>query len=184
LPYATAAKLAYPERLSVAIVGDGGFSMLMAELVTAVANKLPVKIILLKNCRRGRLPKAPLIAIVDDDEFVRGSMRRLMRSLGYAVEVFPSAADFLASRRLDETACLIADIHMPAMTGVELYARLIESGYAIPTILVTAYPDDATQARALKDGVFCYLPKPFDDNDLLACVRMAVEAGEPSTGNS
>jgi FixJ family two-component response regulator len=130
------------------------------------------------------LPKAPLIAIVDDDDLVRGSMRRLMRALGYAVEVFPSAADFLASRRLDETTCLIADIHMPAMTGVELHARLTESGHAIPTILVTAYPDDAIRARALKDGVFCYLPKPFDDNELSACVRMAVAGGEPSTENS
>jgi FixJ family two-component response regulator len=130
------------------------------------------------------LPKAPLIAIVDDDEFVRGSMRRLVRSSGYAVEVFPSAADFLASPRFDETTCLIADVHMPAMTGVELYARLIESGYSIPTILVTAYPDDATRARAVKDGVFCYLPKPFNDNEFLACVRMAVEGGKPSIENS
>jgi len=77
----------------------------------------------------GRLSNAPLIAIIEDDQFFRGSMRRLMRSLGYPVEAFPSAADFLASRRLDETACLIADIHMPGMTGVELYACLIEAGH-------------------------------------------------------
>ena len=102
----------------------------------------------------GRLSKAPLIAIVEDDEFVRGSMRRLMRSLGYPVEAFPSAAGFLAFRRLDETACLIADIQMPGMTGVELYARLIEAGHKIPTILVTAYPDEARRARALKTGSF------------------------------
>ena len=75
-----------------------------------------------------RLSNAPLIAIVEDDEFFRGSMRRLVRSLGYPVEAFPSAADFLVSRRLDETACLIVDIQMPGMTGVELYARLIEAG--------------------------------------------------------
>jgi FixJ family two-component response regulator len=84
------------------------------------------------------MSKAPLIAIVDDDEFFRGSMRRLMRSLGYTVEAFPSAAVFLASRRLDDTTCLIADIQMPGMTGVELNARLIEAGRKIPTILVTA----------------------------------------------
>jgi CheY-like chemotaxis protein len=70
-----------------------------------------------------------------------------MRSLGYTVEAFPSAADFLASPRLSETACLIADVHMPAMTGIELYLHLIEAGRAIPTILVTAYPNDVERAR-------------------------------------
>jgi FixJ family two-component response regulator len=107
-----------------------------------------------------------------------------MRSLGYTVEAFPSAADFLASRRLDETACLIADIHMPGMTGVELCACLIDAGHKIPTILVTAYPDEATRARALKDGIVCYLLKPFDDNDLMDCVRKAVEGGKPPVRNS
>jgi len=130
------------------------------------------------------LSKAPLIAIVEDDEFVRGSMRRLMRSLGYPVEAFPSAADFLAFRGLDETACLIADIQMPGMTGVELYARLIEAGHKIPTILVTAYPDAARRARALKDEIVCYLLKPFDDNDLMDCVRKAIEGGKPLAENS
>jgi FixJ family two-component response regulator len=131
----------------------------------------------------GRLPKAPLIAIVDDDEFFRASMEELMESHGYSVEAFPSAADFLASRRLDEIACLIADIHMPAMTGLELYVRLIEAGRKIPTILVTAYPDETTRTRALKNGVVCYLSKPFNDNDLMDCLRNAV-AGRPATANS
>ena len=132
----------------------------------------------------GRLSNAPLIAIVEDDQFFRESMRRLMRSLGYPVETFPSAADFLASRRLDETACLIADIQMPGMRGVELYACLLEAGQKIPTILVTAYPDEATRARALNDGIVCYLLKPFDDNELKDCVRRAVEGGKPAAGNS
>src|ERR1700755_2571088 len=96
----------------------------------------------------GGMLKASLVSIVEDDQFFRASMRRLMRSLGYTVEAFPSVADFLAFRRLDETACLIADIHMPGMTGIELYGRLIEAGRDIPTILVTAYPDEATRARA------------------------------------
>ena len=130
------------------------------------------------------MSKAPLIAIVEDDEFFRQSMRRLMRSLGYTTEAFASAADFLASRRLDETACLIADIQMPGMTGIELYARLIEAGHEIPTILVTAYPDEAIRARALKDGIACYLFKPFDDNDLMDCVRKAIEGAKPPAGNS
>ena len=99
------------------------------------------------------MPKAPFISVVDDDRFHRASMTRLVRSLGYTVEDFASAADFLASPRLAETACLIADIHMPTMTGVELYRRLIDVGQAIPTILVTGRPDDGERARALSDGV-------------------------------
>jgi FixJ family two-component response regulator len=82
------------------------------------------------------MPKAPLISLIDDDDFCRESMRRLMRSLGYIVEAFASPADFLASPRLAETACLIADVHTPAMTGVELHKHLVDAGYAIPTILV------------------------------------------------
>src|ERR1700756_2758759 len=106
-----------------------------------------------------RMPKASLISLVEDDQLFRESMRRLMRSLGYSVEAFPSAADFLASPRLAETACLIADVHMPAMTGIDLYAHLIKAGYAIPTILVTAYPNEIDRTRALAGGAVCYLRK-------------------------
>ena len=123
--------------------------------------------------------KEPLVAVVEDDQFFRESMKRLMRSLGYAVEAFASAAAFLASPRLAETAVLIADMHMPAMTGVELNKHLVDAGYAIPTILVTAYPDEAKRAQALKDGVICYLRKPFGVDDLVGCVQMAVEGGKP-----
>src|ERR1700693_5792592 len=111
-------------------------------------------------------------------------MRRPMRSLGYSVEAFPSAADFLASPRLVETACLIADVHMPAMTGLELYRHLIDAGYAIPTILVTAYPDDDVRARALNDGVVCYLRKPVDEKHLVRCLRAALHSGDPPEENS
>lgn len=106
-----------------------------------------------------------------------------MRSLGYSVEAFASAAAFLASSRLAETACLIADVHMPAMTGVELYRQLIDAGYTIPTILVTAYPDDVDRARALNDGVVCYLRKPVDEQHLIRCLRAALESGEPGEQN-
>jgi FixJ family two-component response regulator len=129
------------------------------------------------------LPKAPLISIVEDDDLFLDSMRRLLRSLGYTVAAFSSAASFLASRSLDETACLITDINMPAMTGYELYARLVELGHEIPTILVTAYPNDAARSRALKDGIVGYLRKPFDDNDLADCVHKAVEGGKPLGGS-
>jgi len=124
------------------------------------------------------MPKASLVSVVEDDPFFRESMRRLMRSLGYSVEAFQSAADFLASPRLAETACLITDVHMPAMTGIELHKHLIKTGHEIPTILVTAYPDDIDRARALKDGVYCYLPKPVDEDHLKRCLRAALQSVE------
>ena len=102
-----------------------------------------------------------------------------MRSLGFAVEAFSSAANFLASPRLVETGCLIADVHMPAMTGLELHRHLIKAGYAIPTILVTAYPNDVDRTRALNDGVVCYLRKPVDENQLLRCLRAALHSAQP-----
>ena len=102
-----------------------------------------------------------------------------MTALGYTVEAFPSAADFLASPLLPQTACLISDVQMPGMTGVELHRHLIDAGYAIPTILVTAYPDEAIRKRALKNGVLCYLSKPVDDDHLERCLRSALESGKP-----
>ncbi|PWT75864.1 MAG: response regulator [Proteobacteria bacterium] len=125
-----------------------------------------------------------LVSVVEDDRFFRESMDRLMRSLGYTVEAFPSAADFLASPRLSETACLIADIHMPAMTGIELYRHLIDTGRAIPTILVTAYPNDDDRARVLNDGVVCYLRKPVDEQHLTRCLRAALTPSEPTEQDS
>ena len=125
------------------------------------------------------MPKPKLISIVDDDQPFREFMRRLVTLLGYTVEAFPSAADFLGSPRLSETTCLVTDIQMPGMTGVELHRRLIDAGYAIPTILVTAYPEEAARDRALKDGVLCYLGKPVDDDHLERCLRSAVQSGEP-----
>jgi FixJ family two-component response regulator len=130
------------------------------------------------------MSKASLVSIVEDDQFFRESMRRLMRSLGYSAEAFPSAADFLASPRLVETACLIADVHMPAMTGLQLYKHLIDAGYAIPTILVTAYPDDDVRARVLNDGVVCYIRKPVDEKHLMRCLRAALHSDEPREENS
>ncbi len=119
-----------------------------------------------------------LISVVEDDWFFRDSMRSLLKSLGYTVEAFSSATDFLASPHLIETACLIADVHMPAMTGVELYRHLIDKGYAIPTILVTAYPNDVDRAQVLSDGVVCYLRKPVDENHLMRCLRTALSSAE------
>lgn len=113
----------------------------------------------------------PLISIVDDDDSVREAATGLMRSLGYAAVAFPSAEDFLQSQQLRRTACLIADINMPGMSGLDLYRQIAVSDRPIPTILITAYPDDTTRERALNDGVICYLSKPFDEDDLLSCLN-------------
>lgn len=117
-----------------------------------------------------------LVSVVEDDQFFRESMRRLMRSLGYDVATFPSAADFLASSHVVETACLIADVNMPTMTGLELYEHLTRGGHRIPTILITAYPDDIDHSRALNNGIVCYLRKPFDEQHLIRCLRAAIQS--------
>ena len=124
------------------------------------------------------MPEHKLISIVEDDQLFRESMRKLMSSLGYSVAVFPSPASFLASPLLAETACLLADLHMPGMTGVELHRHLVAAGHRIPTILITAYPDDTLRHRALKDGVLCYLAKPVDDERLDRCIRSALQSGK------
>jgi FixJ family two-component response regulator len=121
------------------------------------------------------MPKRSLVSVVEDDQFFRESMKRLMRSLGHRVETFASAVDFLASPRLVETACLIADVNMPVMTGIELYRYLKDSDNEIPTILITAYGDDDVESHALRDGVICYLRKPVDEEHLKGCLLAALQ---------
>ena len=116
------------------------------------------------------------IAIVDDDESVREALTGLMRSLGYRAVAFSSAEDFLSSKRRHDAACLIADVQMPKMTGPELYDRLVGFGESVPTILITAYPDDTVRARAFRAGVKFYLTKPFSEDDLLACIRSTLDS--------
>jgi FixJ family two-component response regulator len=130
------------------------------------------------------MQRRTLISIVEDDQPFRESMQKLITSLGYTVEAFPSAANFLASPLLAETACLVADVQMPGMSGVELHRKLLDTGYEIPTILVTAYPDEVIRNRALQNGVLCYLRKPVDDDRLERCLRSALQPGEPSERNS
>jgi FixJ family two-component response regulator len=121
------------------------------------------------------LPAKTRISIIDDDEGFRESLTGLMRSLGFRVAAFRSAMDFLGSPNVRDTRCLIADVNMPGMSGIELYRRLVELDYSGSTILITAYPDDSVRTRALADGVVCYLSKPFDEDVLLRCVRAALE---------
>jgi len=107
---------------------------------------------------------------------MREAVSGLMKSLGYTAVAFASAEEFLSSRQVPRTSCLIADVQMPGMTGLELHRHLMASGKTVPTILITAYPDDSARKR---DGVVCYLSKPFDENDLLACIRSSLAADAP-----
>lgn len=120
------------------------------------------------------MAKQSLISIVDDDQSFRDSMRRLVKSLGYAGAVFGSAAEFLNSPKLAATDCLVADIHMPEMSGLELFRHLVKMKQGIPTILVTAWPDDSVQEQMLREGVECYLRKPLEEALLIGCLTSAV----------
>ena len=122
----------------------------------------------------------PVISIIDDDPSVREGTMDLLNAMGFAAEAFERANDFLSSDRLHSTSCLIADVQMPGMTGMELHDRLVGSGNLIPTILITAFPNDRDRTRALKNGVRCYLMKPFDESELLACIQEALKTeGRP-----
>ena len=120
------------------------------------------------------MPTGPLVAIVDDDESMRVTVKDLLESAGFSAAVFASAASLLRSRRLSQVSCLIADMRMPKMTGLELQQHLVASNRAIPTILMTAYPDERSRAQAIKANVICHLIKPFAADELLECVRRAV----------
>ena len=115
-----------------------------------------------------------VIAIVDDDESVREALTSLMNSLGYDTVPYSSADEFMQSAERGRTACVITDVNMPGMTGPELHQRLIKAGERIPTIFITAYPDEAVRKNAAKAGVDCYLAKPFREDELLACVQSAL----------
>jgi len=129
------------------------------------------------------LPKKIVISIVDDDESIREALMGLMESLGITARAFAGGEDFLRSKHRYSTSCLIADVQMPGMTGPELHSRLVASGKPIPTILITAYPDDRVRAQALQAGVRCYLAKPFNEDDLLACIRSALTSREADERN-
>jgi FixJ family two-component response regulator len=119
----------------------------------------------------------PSIAVVEDDESVREATIGLLRSNGYIAKGFASAHEFLNSNRIRITSCLIADVQMPKMSGLALYGSLVAAGTPIPTILITAYPDDAVRSRALSAGVTGYLTKPFSEQELLDCIDAASTHG-------
>jgi FixJ family two-component response regulator len=125
------------------------------------------------------LPGKAIIAIVDDDHSVRDALTSLVRSLGYVAMPLECAEDLLNSKHRCSVAYVIADLHMPGTTGLELHDRLVASGEPIPTILITAFPDEKSRERALKAGVIGYLTKPFSEDDLLARIRSTLGRCEP-----
>ena len=115
-----------------------------------------------------------MIAIVDDDESIRNALRGLMEEAGLPAWSFASAEEFLESDQVDRTVCLIADIRMPGMSGLELQAKLNADHFRIPTIFITAHGDETMRMRALRAGAVEFLAKPFDEEALLDCVRAAL----------
>ena len=117
-----------------------------------------------------------LIAIVDDDASIRDTTCDLLESAGYSAVTFSSPGDMLVSQQLPEFACLITDMRMPGMSGIELYERLLATGWRIPTILVSAYPDDLHRARACRAGIMSCMRKPFTPEALLERIAAAVDS--------
>jgi FixJ family two-component response regulator len=120
------------------------------------------------------MPSVPLMAIVDDDDALRNSVDNLLRSVGFRVQGFASAEAFLQANHAPETACLLLDVHLPGMNGLELQRQLMAAHWGIPIIFVTAYIDDDVRARALAGGAVAFLHKPCHEEDLLHAIEAAV----------
>jgi len=115
-----------------------------------------------------------MIAVVDDDASVREATKGLLRSIGYEACTFASAEEFLDSNKSRDSACIITDVHMPGIDGLELQARLAEEGSHLPIIFITAFPAEDLRNRALRSGAFGFLDKPFDDDELIRCLETAL----------
>lgn len=122
------------------------------------------------------MSKSPVVSIIDDDALVRDALKDLVRSLGYVPEAFASAEEYLESDYVWTSSCLIADIHMPGMSGVELQDQMIADGNSVPIIFMTAFADEATRMRVLEAGACDFLKKPFDDNSFTLCIENALKA--------
>ena len=117
-----------------------------------------------------------VVAIVDDDRGAREALEMLVRSVGHNVSMFGSALEFLKSEKLHATSCLITDLQMPGLSGLDLQDRLIAEGHRIPIIFITGHPSDGARARAMKAGAVGFLSKPLRHDHLLACLETALKA--------
>jgi FixJ family two-component response regulator len=115
-----------------------------------------------------------MISVIDDDASVRAATNNLLASHGYPIQTFASAEEFLRSAQLGDSSCVIADVQMPAMSGLDLLMHIRALGYKVPFIFITAFPDDGVRARALKAGAICFLAKPFAGPVLIDCVETAL----------
>ena len=122
----------------------------------------------------------PLIAILDDDKSIRDATDNLLQAAGFSTAAFPDAESFLNSARRRSAACVVTDMRMPGMTGLQLYQHLLACGERIPTVLITAYPEDTLRARAREAGISCCLSKPFAPDELLECVYEAIGPVTPT----
>ena len=120
------------------------------------------------------MPEIPVISVIDDDESMRVATKRLVRSLGLACHTFACAEELLQSSCLNDTSCVIADVQLPGMSGVELQELLIARGYRTPVSLITAFPDEKVRTRALRAGATCFLSKPCDVPALIECLESAL----------
>jgi FixJ family two-component response regulator len=116
-----------------------------------------------------------LISVVDDDESVRRTTKLLIESFGYRAAVFESAEVFLRSRQLHDTSCLIVDVHMPGISGLQLQAQLAAEGWSSPIIFITAYGNETSREQAMRAGAVAFLDKPFSDEQLLKNIRSALK---------
>jgi FixJ family two-component response regulator len=122
------------------------------------------------------MPGVPVISIVDDDESLRNALGDLVRSAGFRTQEFPSAEAFLSSPHARDTACLILDVRMPGMNGLDLQRRIVAANWPIPIIFITSHADDDARARALEAGAVGFLYKPFRDDELLNAMEGALRA--------
>ena len=120
------------------------------------------------------MPSIPLISIVDDDDALRSSLEDLIRSVGFRVQGFISAEAFLRSNQVQKTDCLILDVRMPGMGGIELWQRLVANRRKIPTIFITAFEEEGMRAKALGDSVEALLTKPFGEEALMKAINEAL----------
>jgi len=123
------------------------------------------------------LSKALLISVVDDDAAVLEATIGLLESYGYGTAGFASADEFLRSEKLDATSCLVTDVRMPGVSGIDLQRRLLHDGRSIPTIFMTAYPEEHMRTAALKGGAFGFLTKPVNEQHFMTCLKGALAAG-------
>ena len=119
----------------------------------------------------------PLVAVVDDDASLRHATQNLLEAAGFSTIAFESPQRFLESARRRDVSCLVTDMRMPGMTGLELFQKLVAADNPIATVLITAYPDETVRATAHKAGIRCYLSKPFSPDQLCNCVRSAIASG-------